>query len=178
MGEGMLLQIPQLEGGILLQNSRGRGPYLLQIDTYERAVKDLCRPTPYLETRLLAVGADAPVLAVNVWMSPVAPVGVRDPKGGWIEPGTGGMSVAPGSPWNLPNHRRPRSLGRGSTGHSDDRVYAVEEAPVIAERLAVRPDAERPQIHAFVEPASRMLPDAYESALAATRPAWKVVWPR
>jgi hypothetical protein len=33
MGEGMLLQNPQVRGGKLLQNSPGEGPYLLQIDT-------------------------------------------------------------------------------------------------------------------------------------------------
>jgi hypothetical protein len=32
MGEGMHLQNPGAEGGILLQNSRGQGPYLLQTD--------------------------------------------------------------------------------------------------------------------------------------------------
>jgi hypothetical protein len=33
MGEGMLLQILSAEGGMLLQNSGGRGPFLLQTDT-------------------------------------------------------------------------------------------------------------------------------------------------
>jgi hypothetical protein len=99
-------------------------------------------------------------------------------RDGWIDPGTGGMSVAPGSPWNVPNHRRPRSLGRGSTGHNEDRVFAIAEAPILAERLAVRPDDRRPDLHALVEPAARMLMDDYEGALAATRHAWSVVWPR
>jgi hypothetical protein len=44
--------------------------------------------------------------------------------------------------------------------------------------LVVCPDARRPKLHAFVEPASRMRLGDYESALAATRPAWKVIWPR
>jgi len=99
-------------------------------------------------------------------------------RGGWVEPGTGGMSVAPGSPWNLPHHRRPRSLGRGSTGHDEDRVFEISEGRVVAESLVVRPDGRRPELHAFVEPATRMQLGEYETALAATRPAWKVVWPR
>jgi hypothetical protein len=97
---------------------------------------------------------------------------------GSIAPGMGGMSVAPGSPWNLPHHRRPRSLGRGSTGHDQDRVFEVAEDRVGAASLAVRPDDRRPELHAFVEPATRMQLVDYEQALAATRPAWKVVWPR
>ncbi len=48
----------------------------------------------------------------------------------------------------------------------------------MAERLAVRPDERRPGLHALVEPAARMLMDDYEGALAATRHAWRVVWPR
>ena len=97
---------------------------------------------------------------------------------GSIAPGTGGMSVAPGSPWNLPHYRRPRSLGRGSTGHDEDRVFEVAEDRVEAVSLVVRPDDRRPELHAFVEPAARMQLGDYERALAATRPAWKVVWPR
>lgn len=96
---------------------------------------------------------------------------------GSIAPGTGGMSVAPGSPWNLPPHRRPRRLGRGSTGHDEDRVFEVAQEQVEAVSLVVRPDARRPNLHAFAEPASRMQLGDYESALAATRPAWKVIWP-
>ncbi len=46
-------------------------------EVYERAVKDLCRPTPQLDAHLLVLEPDRAVLAVNVWMSPVAPVGFR-----------------------------------------------------------------------------------------------------
>jgi hypothetical protein len=97
---------------------------------------------------------------------------------GSITPGSGGMSVAPGSPWNLPHHRRPKSFGRGSTGHDQDRVFEVAEDQVEVVRLVVRPDDRRPEIHAFIEPATRMQLGDYERALAETRPAWKVVWPR
>ena len=96
---------------------------------------------------------------------------------GSIAPGTGGMSVAPGSPWNLPHHRRPRSLGRGSTGHVEDRVFEIAGDRVEAQSLVVRPDERRPALHAFVEPATEMPLGDYERALAATRPAWKVIWP-
>jgi hypothetical protein len=88
------------------------------------------------------------------------------------------MSVAPGSPWNVPNHRRPRGMGRGSTGHNEDYVYGIEDAPVRAEGLAVRPDTKRPLVHALVEPAVRMQLGDYETALTATRDSWKTAWPR
>lgn len=50
-------------------------------------------------------------------------------------PGTGGMSVSPDSVWNLPNHRRPRGMGRGSTGPASDRVYAIREDALTAHAL-------------------------------------------
>lgn len=93
---------------------------------------------------------------------------------GFIDPATGGMSVAPTSLWNLPNHRRPRGLGRGSTGPTGDRVFSIEDEPLEAVALTVRIDS---NIHAYVEPAVRMLKDAYDRALAATREAWKTIWP-
>lgn len=39
-----------------------------------------------------------------------------DSADGTFGPGTGGMSVSPDSPWNVPDHRRPRAMGRGATG--------------------------------------------------------------
>jgi len=120
---------------------------------------------------LPAVGRTARCLGVR-------PSDVVVGRDGWVDPGTGGMSVAPGSPWSVPNHRRPTGMGRGSTGHNGDRVYAIEEAPLTAERLAVRPDPERPALHAFVEPAVKMLLGDYEAGVAATRHAWEIVWPR
>ncbi len=85
--------------------------------------------------------------------------------------------MSPGSMWNLPNHRRPRSMGRGSTGPAGDRVFAVEGACVDAPPLATRPDPARPEKHAFVEPSEPIPLDGFEAALAATRPHWRPVWP-
>lgn len=55
----------------------------------------------------------------------VVPDDLRLRVDGWLEPGQGGMSVAPDSIENLPNHRRPRSWGRGSMGPDADRIYSI-----------------------------------------------------
>jgi hypothetical protein len=46
-------------------------------ESYETAVTSRCRPTPYLETRVLPCDTGTALLVVNVWLSPVAPVGVN-----------------------------------------------------------------------------------------------------
>lgn len=110
-------------------------------------------------------------------------LGVRVPQdvtpnaAGDIVPGTGGMSVAPDSIWNLPHHRRPRGLERGSTGPSQDYVYAVDPRVLMERGLVARPDPIAPAIHAFIEPASLVSLTGFEHALTSTRPDWQVVWP-
>ena len=108
-------------------------------------------------------------------------LGVRVPEDlpvedGFVRPASGGMSVAPRSLWNLPPHRRPRALGRGSTGSDSDRVYEIAEISISAP-LAVRPDPEASEVHAFVEPATRMKLHEYRAALNSTRPSWAKVVP-
>lgn len=68
-------------------------------------------------------------------------------------------------------------MGRGATGPSADRVFAVEDVAILSAKLMVRPDPLGPSLHAFVEPAVPMALDAYESALTDTRPSWRPVWP-
>ena len=109
-------------------------------------------------------------------------LGVRVPEDiapdetGAVTPGTGGMSVAP-TVRGLPNHRRPRPMGLGSTGPASDRVYEIEEPALLEGTLAVRPDPRAPDVHAFVEPAHRAPLASYEGNLVFTRPAWRQVWP-
>lgn len=110
-------------------------------------------------------------------------IGVRVPEDiipdemGLIRPGTGGMSVAPNSAWNTPNHRRPRGMGRGSAGNKDDRMYALANEAVPVDKLSIRPDPEKPRIHAFIEPAAIIELKGYEKDLAGTRNDWQMVWP-
>jgi hypothetical protein len=79
----------------------------------------------------------------------------------YVHPTSGGMSVAPDSVWNLPHHRRPRYLGKGSSGPPGDRVYFVREATLPAP-LSIRHDK---PLHALIEPASTMPLSHYEAAL-------------
>ena len=120
---------------------------------------------------LPAVGRSARALGIRV------PRDIAPTADGFVEPGSGGLSVAPASMWNLPHHRRPRGLGRGSTGPATDRVYFVREAALEACAFSVRPDPRAPTIHAFVEPAWRMLLAQYEVSLMRTRPSLAQVWP-
>ena len=98
-------------------------------------------------------------------------------ENGRVNPGQGGMSVSPGSIWNVPSHRRPRGMARGSTGPANDRIYEVYEEAIVERRLLLRPDPKAPTRHAFVEPATQMPFEAYELELVSTRPAWRQVWP-
>lgn len=102
---------------------------------------------------------------------------VRIDAEGRVLPGCGGMSVAPQSMWNLPHHRRPRGMGRGSTGPQSDAVFSLETRVVLAVGLLVRPDPSRPEKHAFVEPPAAMELSSYEGRLTSTRRDWRRVWP-
>ena len=94
-----------------------------------------------------------------------------------VLPGTGGLSVAPASMWNLPNHRRPLGMGRGSTGPRGDHVFGIENSAIQRVDLAVRPDPAVPDRHAFVEPAHVMTLSQYELNIECTRENWARVWP-
>jgi len=119
-----------------------------------------------------------PVVARNARSLGVrVPEDVRPDADNRVLPGAGGLSVAPGSMWNLPNHRRPRGLARGSTGPADDRVFSLSLMCVSIAGLSVRHDPVRPFKHAFIEPLSELPLPTYEAMLAGTRPDWRQEWP-
>jgi hypothetical protein len=86
--------------------------------------------------------------------------------GGRVNPETGGMSVTPADPLDLPFHRKPEWLG-GSGKHP---VWSVPVSDLQRE-LTTRSDPSQIS-HAFVEPAEPMLLDLYQSLLMDTRPSW------
>jgi hypothetical protein len=95
-----------------------------------------------------------------------------------VSPDSGGISVSPDSMWNLPVQRRPRSMGRGSTGRDNgDVVYSIEDGDLPATGLRWRPDPRNPKVHGTVEPVARVALTEYEAALARTRGNWKKRWP-
>ena len=86
--------------------------------------------------------------------------------GGKVAPRTGGMSVAPDDPVNLPRHRRPPALG----GEGRDPVFRYAVA-VMPPTLVLRRD--QPD-HAMVEPHDTCFFDAYQVAIHGTRSDWEV----
>jgi hypothetical protein len=96
---------------------------------------------------------------------------------GTFGPGTGGMSVSPDSPWFVPHHRRPRGMGRGSTGPVQDWIFAIGDPALDSASLSARLDPQSPERHAFIEPVTRLTFGDYNAALAATQAAWRRFWP-
>jgi RHS repeat-associated protein len=84
---------------------------------------------------------------------------------GCVRPGTGGMSVSPDSPWNLPEFRRPPSFG----GTGKDRVWVIQESALGID-LKFKQDT---PTHGGIEPARVMTPEDFQKALAATVERWK-----
>jgi hypothetical protein len=84
-----------------------------------------------------------------------------------ITPGTGGMSVAPNDPVNLPRNRRPAAIG----GTGSDPVWEIDDTDWGAE-LQFRQDK---PTHGLIEVADEMTLEEYEQALAATRGKWRRV---
>ncbi len=89
---------------------------------------------------------------------------------GVVHPGTGGMSVSPGAPENLPPHRRPPAFG----GVGKDAVFELEPS-VLGDSLYLRLDPENPEKHGFVEPSAAVPMVAYQTALCSTRTNWQEV---
>jgi hypothetical protein len=88
---------------------------------------------------------------------------------GRVAGGQGGMSVAPDAPDNLPAHRRPPEHG----GTGKDPIWELDVAG-LGDELVYREDPPMPGVHGFVEPSAPMMFAHYESALLATREAWRL----
>lgn len=88
---------------------------------------------------------------------------------GAVAGGTGGMSVTPDTPANLPDHRRPPEHG----GIGKDPIWAISMTD-LGDELAYREDPARPGMHGFIEPSQRMSFEDYTAALRATAHAWQL----
>jgi hypothetical protein len=86
---------------------------------------------------------------------------------GLVHPGTGGMSVSPNNPMNLPEWRRPSGFG----GTGKDPVWGLNSDD-LGTNLSYRPDPENPIAHGFVEPAFSMTYDQYLESLWNTLTSW------
>lgn len=88
-----------------------------------------------------------------------------------VLPRTGGMSVAPDDPTNLPRARRPAEFG----GIGKDPVWVIDTAD-LPSMLEFRQDS---ATHGLIEPATNttLTLAEYEWALAVTRETWQLVQP-
>jgi hypothetical protein len=86
-----------------------------------------------------------------------------------VHPGHKGMSVAPDSPSNLPERRRPSSIAGGL---GKDPAWVIDELD-LGPDLRYYADANSDR-HGIIGPARPMTRAEYEAALAATRPAWRL----
>ncbi len=84
---------------------------------------------------------------------------------GQVHAGTGGLSVAPDSMWNLHPLRRPPAYG----GLGKDPVWWIDIG-LLGSDLIFRQDS---STHGVIEPARDMAIDALQKALAATKYSWK-----
>jgi hypothetical protein len=84
--------------------------------------------------------------------------------GGRVRPGTGGMSVAPDGPTQLPNHRRPPKFG----GSGKDPVWEIN-LNSLGDDLIFHQDKPK---HGLFEPAREMSIDEFQQALADLAPKW------
>jgi len=87
-----------------------------------------------------------------------------------VKPNTGGMSVSPPPPYNLPTHRRPAEFG----GTGKDPIWEINLNCLNAFKLQYRPDPLKPNKHVFIEPITDMLFEEYQLAIAATLQEWSL----
>ncbi len=85
---------------------------------------------------------------------------------GCVAPKTGGISVAPRTPLNLPEHRLPVSLG----GTGKDPVWSISSG-ALGPNLRFVPDADN-LTHGTIQPTAVMTLEQYQAALAATIKSW------
>jgi hypothetical protein len=85
-----------------------------------------------------------------------------------VKPNTGGMSVSPPPPYNLPTHRRPAIFG----GTGKDPVWEINMMCLSAFQLQYRPDPLQPNKHGFIEPITEMRFEEYQQAIVATLHNW------
>lgn len=85
-----------------------------------------------------------------------------------VDPGTGGLSVAPESPSHLPPMRRPPEFG----GRGKDPVWQIDSSELADAGLQYRQDS---PTHGLLEPSIPMSLKDFETALERTRDRWQLI---
>ena len=110
------------------------------------------------------VGRSARSLGIRTPTETTDPDVTASAPGDIIQPGTGGMSVAPDDPVNLPPFRRPPALG----GRGKDPVWELDTTD-LGPDLQYRQDS---ATHGLIEPTRPMTLTEFEQLLEATRAKW------
>jgi len=127
-------------------------------------------PSLYRSMRAADIGLMPAVGPTGRTLGARVPLDIPVDADGMVSPGTGGMSVAPFSPANLPSHRRPSSLPGGT---SKDPVWSILVTQLGVD-LSYRPDPDNLLGHGFVEPSHRMSYAQYEGELESTQGRWQL----
>ncbi len=135
------------------------------------------------ESDFPTVGTDSHMLGARVTGNPIDILPDND---GHVHPKTGGISVAR-SINDLLLHLIPKRLRNhfeDAAGSSNRFVWSMGEGEfsegVVTEDLFLRrkPENAEGKVQGLVEPASMMLLERYQFALAATRPHWMIDEPK
>jgi hypothetical protein len=89
---------------------------------------------------------------------------------GMVHPRSGGMSVSPDSPRNLPDFRRGSDWG----GSGKDPTWEMNTRE-LPDGLSYRPDPANPKGHGFVEPSRSMPFQEYQDLIQGTAGIWRIV---
>jgi hypothetical protein len=120
---------------------------------------------------------DKPVVADNAAGLGIRPSDIPVDPEGWVEPGTGGLSVAPH--WrDLPVELIPKRLADklpGALGRNSMACFAFGEGPFentsLTPGLSLRIDTE---IHGLVEPRIKMQFEEFRKSIKGTREKWTI----
>jgi hypothetical protein len=100
-------------------------------------------------------------------------IGIRDfeidIEDDMAQPESGGMSVSPGTIYNLAPSFRPVEFGGTNKGRS---AWTLDDEE-LGDELTTRPDPDDPERHWFIEPLRPMTLEQYKQALWETRDLWR-----
>lgn len=120
-----------------------------------------------------AIGETSSYLYVRV------PFDIEPDEEGLVNPGTGGLSVAPNLS-ALPPERIPQSLEHivaGAKGNRTHRVWVIGSggflAGTVCDGLSLRPDPDDAN-HGFIEPEQAQPLEAFQASVLSSRTKWRV----
>lgn len=122
-----------------------------------RAMTTASLGLPQVGRSARSLGIRTPKETINPDVTAVAPDEI-------IQPDTGGMSVTPNDPADLPPFRKPPALG----GTGKDPVWEIDTADLGSD-LKFRQDSAK---HGLIEPAREMTLTELEQAIETTRSKW------